>query len=397
MKPRVWAAGLAVLLGLVFVWYLIYTQQLVEAVRTEAAALSRIYGRIYQDLIDPQQETGVEALFDLLREIERLGIPVVLVDASGNPSAALNLPFEVDLSDPESRRRVMDYVEDLDRRNPPIVERGIGSIHFGVPPMVERLRWVPWIQVAALIVIVLGAVWIVRSTFRAERERIWSTMARESAHQLGTPLSSLTGWVEILKMPRAERQEVASDETIAREVGVDLDRLTKVAQRFELIGREPRLREVDVSEVLRKLERYFAVRLPRKGHSIDLGLEIDPALPPIAGVPVLLEWAFENIVKNAVDVLAGRGGRITIRAQRADRGVQIRFLDDGPGVPSELRKHIFEPGASKKEGGWGVGLSLARRIIEETHGGSITLGRPERGAEFIIELPASAPPDGGKG
>ncbi len=217
-------------------------------------------------------------------------------------------------------------------------------------------------------------------------------MARESAHQLGTPLSSLSGWVEIMRMPSGERSRVASEERIAREVEVDVERLSKVAQRFELIGRRPKLQTVDVTEVLCRLEEYFCARLPRIDRSIRLHIHARPDLPRVAGNPVLLEWAFENVIKNSIDVLAGRGGRIRVIAQGAPADcVRVRFRDNGPGVPPELRKRIFEPGFSSKEGGWGVGLSLTRRIIEATHGGSVELGRPRRGAEFIVTLPVMRP------
>ncbi len=256
----------------------------------------------------------------------------------------------------------------------------------------SRLRWVPWIQAATLAVIVATAIWIFRSTLRAEQERVWSTMARESAHQLGTPLSSLAGWVEILKMAPSRRAEVASDAQIAREIEVDVQRLNKVAQRFELIGRRPKMRTVDVAKVLRRLEEYFCTRLPRLDTSIRIDVHVPDDLPPVAGNPVLLEWAFENIIKNSIDVLAGRGGAIEVFAERTDGAIRVRFCDDGPGVPHELRKRIFEPGVSGKPGGWGVGLSLTRRIVEDTHGGSIHLGRPRVGAEFVVELPVM-PPD----
>ena len=392
MKARLWAAGLSLLFGIVLVWYLVYTQQLVSAINSDAAALSRMYARIFRDLSEPGQETSVAVLFDMLEEIERLGIPAVVIDAEGDPRYWLNLPFEADLDDPADRRRVLDYAERLDERNDPIVEPGIGEIHFGVPAGVERLRWVPFIQAATLLVIVLAAVWIFRSTLRAEQERVWATMARESAHQLGTPLSSLSGWVEIMRMPPEERADVTSEETIAREVEVDLERLNKVAQRFELIGKRPRMQRVDVGKVLQRLERYFRVRLPRMDRSIDLVIRTGSELPSVAGNPVLLEWAFENVIKNAIDVLAGRGGRILVTAEvvHSGRDVQVRFKDDGPGVPNDLHKHIFRAGASRKEGGWGVGLSLTRRIVEDTHGGAIELGRPEVGAEFIVTLPVVA-------
>lgn len=386
MKARSWAVILSVLFGVVLAWYLVYTQQLVNALRSDAAAISRMYAQVFEGLGDPSPEAGVIALFELLQEIEQLGIPVVVTDPSGEPSAAANLPFEFDLTDAQDRQRVLDYAERLDRRSLPISDPQIGEVHFGAPSVVERLRWVPWTQATTLIVIVLVAIWIVRTTVSAERERIWATMAREAAHQLGTPLSSLAGWVEILRMKKAERSEVASDDMIAEEVTVDLDRLNKVAQRFELIGQKPILRRVNVADVLLDLERYFRARLPRMDRSIELEVKTPADLPPVDGNPVLLEWAFENILKNAVDVLAGRGGRIEVSAEATLDGVTVRFRDDGPGVPTELRGQIFEAGVSGK-GGWGVGLTLTRRIIQSTHRGSLALGWPERGAEFIVNLP----------
>lgn len=392
MKARLWAAGLSLLFGVVLAWYLSYTQQLVSAVNADAAALSRIYARIFQGISDPK-ETSVAVIFDMLEEIERLGIPAVVMDAEGEPRYAVNLPFEADLTNAEDRERVLAFVERLDLRNDPITEPGVGEIHFGPPAAVERLRWVPWIQAATLVVIVLTALWIFRSTLRAEQERVWSTMARESAHQLSTPLSSLAGWVEIMRMPQSERSQVADEGRIAREVEVDVERLNKVAQRFELIGRRPKLQRVDVAEVLRRLEEYFCVRLPRMDRSIRLEMRAPADLPPVAGNPVLLEWAFENIIKNSIDVLAGRGGSIVVIAEVAPAAdcVRVRFCDDGPGVPHELRKRIFEPGVSGKKGGWGIGLSLTRRIVRETHGGSIELGRPRQGAEFVVALPVMEP------
>jgi signal transduction histidine kinase len=391
VKARVWAIGLALLFGAVLAWYLIYTQHLVRAVNEDAAALSRMWARVFQGLNDPTQGDETVVLFDMLTEIEQFGIPVVVIDPDGVPSAAVNLPFEADLNDPADLARVLEYARRLDQRNPPISEPGVGEVHFGVPAVVDRLRWIPWIQAATLVVIVLTAVWIFRSTLRAEQERVWSTMARESAHQLSTPLSSLAGWVEILRMPPSRRAEVAPDEQIAREIEVDVERLSKVAQRFELIGRRPKMRTVDVAQVLRRLEEYFRTRLPRMDMSIRIDVRAPEDLPPVAGNPVLLEWAFENIIKNSIDVLAGRGGSIEVVAERIGGAVRISFRDDGPGVPHELRKKVFEPGVSGKPGGWGVGLSLARRIVEETHGGSIHLGRPRVGAEFVVELPVMPP------
>jgi signal transduction histidine kinase len=387
VSRKLGSALLALWFAGVLVWYLVYTRQMAATLARDGAAISRMYAHIFRDLSDPERESGLATLFELLREIESLGIPVVVTDAWGEPAAAANLPFAADLAKPQDRERVLRYVPALDRINAPIEETGLGAIHFGAAPAVQRLRWIPWIQAAALVVILVSAVWVVRSTARAERERLWAAMARESAHQLGTPLSSLAGWVEILRMSPGSRAEVAADAAIAEEVAVDVERLQKVARRFELIGQEVKREEIDVAVILRRLERYFRARLPRLERAIELRVESPADLPHIRGNAVLLEWALENLVKNAIDALAGSGGHVQVRAAHADGVLQVSVQDDGPGVPAELRRRIFRPGVSGKTGGWGLGLSLARRIVEETHRGRLFLRHPSRGAEFVVELP----------
>jgi signal transduction histidine kinase len=145
---------------------------------------------------------------------------------------------------------------------------------------------------------------------------------------------------------------------------------------------------VDVGSLLRTLERYIRVRLPQLAGGVDLLLDVEPETPPILGNSVLLEWALENLVKNALDALAGTGGRIEISAGAAfPRRVEIRVSDTGPGVAPEIRKRIFDPGVSTKSNGWGVGLSLARRIVEDVHDGRLQLEPTYPGATFVLTLP----------
>jgi signal transduction histidine kinase len=255
---------------------------------------------------------------------------------------------------------------------------------------VQRLRWIPWLQVGALACLLAAAAFMVRHNQRVERERIWATMARESAHQMGTPLSSLAGWVEILRLPPEEREGMASLPVVSAEMEADLDRLEKVARRFEWIGRPVRKEAVDARALLRQLERYVRVRMPQLARNVELELDVVETLPPVLGNAVLLEWALENLLKNALDALAGTGGRIEVRAEReSQRRVAIMIHDDGPGVAPEVRTELFEPGVTTKKGGWGVGLSLARRIVEDVHGGRLVLAPSERGALFVVTLPVA--------
>jgi signal transduction histidine kinase len=208
-------------------------------------------------------------------------------------------------------------------------------------------------------------------------------MARESAHQLGTPLSSLAGWVELLE----ERASDGSTHAAVSHMRGDLDRLDRVAHRFERIGREPKLQPVDIGAIVERITKYFQARVPTLANTIIIESEIAPHLPVIHGDPVLLEWAVEVLTKNAIDALAGRGGRIRVAATVAEGdGVVVSVTDDGPGVPRELRSRIFEPGFSTKKSGWGIGLSLTKRIVEENHEGRLVLANTEQGARFEIIL-----------
>ncbi len=232
---------------------------------------------------------------------------------------------------------------------------------------------------------------VVQTQRRAESERAWTSMARELAHQLGTPLSSLQGWLEVLRLPVPERPGDLDDSEIAGSIGQDLERLERISHRFELIGTEPELESLSVSQVVRDLEHYLAARIPRLAKKgVDLVVDVPRGLPRVKGNEVLLIWALENVVKNALDALAGRGGKITIYARDiGGQWVSIRIRDTGPGVDPEIRDKIFEPGVSTKSGGWGVGLALSRRIVEGVHRGRIELLQTDEGTTFQIRLPVA--------
>jgi signal transduction histidine kinase len=167
----------------------------------------------------------------------------------------------------------------------------------------------------------------------------------------------------------------------------DLERLDRVARRFERIGRDPKVENVDVGGVVDRVARYFKARVPTLANTIDVAWSVAPDLPLVRGDPVLIEWAVEVLTKNAIDALAGRGGHVSVVAEpRPEHGVRIRVADDGPGVPRDLRTRIFEPGFSTKQSGWGIGLSLAKRIVEDNHRGKLLLVPSEQGAVFEIIL-----------
>ncbi|MGH7540709.1 MAG: ATP-binding protein, partial [Gemmatimonadota bacterium] len=388
---RVGAFVVAVVFAAVLLSFLLYTQQQAEVIREDAEVLEQLYALLFPASLaaDPEaqaQFTG-QAMLRVLNELERLQIPVVVTDTAGNPTSQAYLPFEFREGNPADSARLRDYVEELDRTGDPLeLARWNVLVHFGEPQVLRRLRWIPWLQAAALLAVVGGGAWMIFTSFRSERERIWSAMARESAHQMGTPLSSLVGWLEVLESHVPPEREPGEPDLID-EMAADVQRLQKVSLRFELIGRKPELEPVSVRHVVERLRRYFSARLPTLGSAVRFEIEIPPEAPDVLGNETLLEWAFENLIKNSIDAMAGRAGVIGIAWLGPDgRRSVYRVHDTGPGVAPQIRDKLFDIGVTTKERGWGVGLSLTKRIIEDMHDGSIHLENTTEGASFRLEL-----------
>jgi len=368
------------LLAILLASYVVYTQRVVRELRREALRSSQMYARVFRAQSDTSEAAGTQALLDVSKTIVAQGVPIVVTNPAGRPTASANLPPDVAGDD----ARIREYLKELDRQNRPVVDSLVGQIHYGNTPLVNWLRIIPALQAATAFVLLLAAISLVRARGNAERERVWAGMARESAHQLGTPLSSLAGWVELLE----EGEGMPATATVAANMRADIERLDRVAHRFERIGRERRTEPVDLDALVDRITGYFRARVPTLAHAVKIDVAAHSEPVSVRGDAVLLEWAFEVLVKNAVDALAGRGGRIVVAAHaRPDGGAIVTVTDDGPGIPRELRTRIFEPGFSTKQSGWGIGLSLARRIVEESHGGTLRLAAIDRGASFEIILP----------
>jgi signal transduction histidine kinase len=368
------ALALVVLLSGVSLWQ---AWNLSRHLRGEAAQASRIYGRVIAALSDTAAGAQAEALLDVVREIRTSGLPVVVTDSAGQPTtAAANVPSNV-----TGESGLLAFVRDLDAVNPPIRVPGLGIVHYGRLPIGDRLRLLGFVQLALLLSAVAAGVWAYRTAAHRDRDRLWVAMARESAHQLGTPLMSASAWVDRL-LARGEHTSEIAGHLLA-----DLDRLHRVTQRFERIGRPATLERVAVGALVERVTTYFQIRLPRHAHPVRLTVAAPSAGPFVLGDAVLLEWAMEALIRNAVDALSGVGGTITVQVVTTHGRVRVSVRDDGPGISPEVRGRLFEPGVTTKPGGWGIGLSLARRIVEDVHDGRLTAGNAPGGAEFVIALP----------
>jgi signal transduction histidine kinase len=345
--------------------------------RNDASSMSRLYAGVFAGLNDTRPGAPVNALLRLGEQVRLAGIPLVVTDMAGRVTAAANLPFEAATDDP----RVREYALRLDRENPPITDPVVGTLHYGPVPAKQQLTTLAVLQGLILITIIAVGLAAYRNAMAAQRDRLWVAMAREAAHQMGTPLMSLQGWIEQL------RSRAAPPPRLSEHLAADAERLERVAQRFERIGHDIRREPIQLGTLVGKIAGYFRPRLPTRVNRIEIRVDAPDDGPIVLGDPILLEWALESLVKNAIDALQGREGTITLRVGQEAGSATLRVNDDGPGIPGELRRAIFQPGITTKSGGWGIGLALARRVVEDSHGGELMLEHAEPGATFLIRIP----------
>jgi hypothetical protein len=278
----------------------------------------------------------------------------------------------------------------MDGHNPRIkVEAGEGVVlsyvHYGESKLITRLRLLPYVELAVVALFILIGYISFSYIKRSEQSSIWVGMARETAHQLGTPISSMMGWVELLRH-QTGNADAKVVETL-HDMDNDLQRLQKIANRFSRIGSKPDLKEENLVEVIEKVIQYFQRRIPQTGKRVQISLEYkSPVTAKINGE--LFEWVIENLIKNALDAIETGTGKITIILSERPGHVYIDVTDTGKGIDMPYRKEVFRPGFSTKQRGWGLGLSLSQRIIESYHSGKLILrdSRPGAGTTFRIKL-----------
>ena len=259
-------------------------------------------------------------------------------------------------------------------------------IHFGQSGMIGQISLAPLVPLAVLAIFSLIGYIGFRNIIRSEQRSIWVGMAKETAHQLGTPLSSLAGWLELMRGSRGEVPE--EREAILREMQKDTRRLNQIASRFSQIGSVPELRPSDIGSLISETIAYFRGRSPLFGrHVFEVDLD---DLPPVPLNAELMGWAFENLFRNAVDAIGGKDGTISVDARlRGPDTVRITVRDNGRGIDADSITRVFEPGFSTRKRGWGLGLAFVKRIVEEYHGGRIQIAHSAAGwgTTFEIELP----------
>ena len=353
---------------------LIYTGNLVEKLKVEERENIEIWAEATRLISLSDNNQNVDFLSVIIDNNNT--VPVILTDESDSIISIRNINIEK-TNDKDYLRKTLNKFKE---NNEPIIvelnKKHYNLIYYNDSIILTMLIYYPYIQLGIILLLILVSYVAFRSSQKAEQNQVWVGMSKETAHQLGTPTSSLSGWIELLQQKHPEV-------SITKELALDVGRLEKVTERFSRIGSKPVLAKENIVEIISQTIEYLKSRTSSKIKFINDYSNSKEVFVPLNAA--LFEWVIENVCKNAIDSMEGKG-EINIRITDSDKNAIIDISDSGKGIPKSLIKKIFNPGFTTKQRGWGLGLSLARRIIEEYHNGRIFVRHSEVGKGSCIRI-----------
>ena len=358
-------AGLFII-GIILVFaFVLFTQKIVRDLRDDNREIVHLYAEIIAGVATSENDENLNFIFENI--IQKVQFPLIQSDAEMKPISWRNLPDNINSEARAYRiQKTMDYHNDPipliyndSDSNETII---FGYLHFGDSRLINRLEWLPYLQIGLVgLFILLGFIGfsVIRNS---EKRHIWAGMARETAHQLGTPVSALLGWVDLLK------SNPNRSKSIVKDMDMDLARLQEISSRFSDMGTVPKFEKLDIVKLIQSVIKYLHRRVP--GVTIQLTFD-ESKQYNINGNQKLLSWAIENLIKNGIDASQDIAGDIIINLKIEEDRFIINIKDFGMGIPKRDWKNIFRPGFSTKKYGWGLGLSLTKRIVTDFHKGKI--------------------------
>lgn len=368
----------------------LYIQDIIFKLEETSLMQSRIFARFTSDMFTKNgQNLTDEIIFEEI--IQNIKFPIIVTDSLDNPVAWRNIGYlDTIFSLDENHKYQADIrrmISRLDNENKPVEikynDRVFAIAHMGVDPLYKRLQFAPFFQIIVSSIFVLIGIYGFLFYKKSEENIIWAGMAKETAHQIGTPLTSLKAWVQILKDKNIDGRIVSG-------ISEDSNRLEIIANRFNKIGSPLTIELVDINQEIEEIIKYFKSRAPQsEGHRIEFVFKSDRRLL----VPIdkdLFKWSIENLIKNSMDALKeSKNGEILIETRADQNKAVIKVSDNGNGIEKKNLEKIFEVGFSTKKYGWGIGLPLSKKIIEEFHKGKLVLEytMAGKGTRFAIILP----------
>jgi two-component sensor histidine kinase len=334
--------------------------------------------RIQQEVKTPDTD-----VLDLLPDILNINntIPFVVTDKYRNPILDLgyyrNIP-ESTIKDPEKLQALMRNMEkNYDPIEIKVPDGNNQFVYYDNSRLLNNLQYSPYILGFFILLYFGFSFWFFRTIKKTDEGYLWAGLAKETAHQIGTPLSSMIGWMEIMKLDNPESEGV-------NEIEKDIERLRTISERFSKIGSVPELNDMNFNETIQENYDYLKTRISRK---INFTLHLPTYILLVPHNKILMSWVIENLVKNAVDAMKGEGS-ITMSVFERNKNILVEVKDNGSGMTKQQARNAFKPGYSTKKRGWGLGLSLARRVIHEYHNGDIKISQTEvgKGSTFRIAI-----------
>jgi len=377
IKLGLFIFGLLLILGLI-----VYSNFLVNQLRSDNREIVKMYSEIIAKTVNEDSDTNLNFVFDEI--IKKIQFPIIYSDIENNPIYYKNI-------DVESLDELTKPIESMDLQNKPIpisfsdaaLEEDIllGYLHYGDSNLIQRIRWLPFIQISVVGLFIFVGFIGFNSIKNNEKRNIWVGMARETAHQLGTPVSALMGWLDRIKNHPNETDAVLD------EMQSDLNRLEQISDRFSKMSSNSDLEKISLKTLIEQQTVYLQKRLPSLGKDIELLVSTSDNIN-ILGNRTLLGWAIENVIRNGIDSIKRENGKVELSLIDAEKFALIHIKDNGVGILKKDWKNIFRPGFSTKKIGWGLGLSLVKRIIHDIHAGQIKIlsSNPDEGTVFEIRL-----------
>ncbi|HLR36862.1 MAG TPA: HAMP domain-containing sensor histidine kinase [Chitinophagaceae bacterium] len=382
-KTPVWKLTLAALGLLIVIATLLYVNSFTTKLKREEKLRMKAWVEANMEILTSSSNTNLNMATEIVAG--NTTIPVIQVDRKGHILSVNNLGLEGEHIVEENKKFLTKKLDKFKSLHNPIILRynpkdstQYYKVYYGESSMLRRIRYFPYIQLTVIALFIVVTLIALNSSNRAKRNQLWAGLAKETAHQLGTPLSSMEAWVELLK-------ENKDNESIVKELNHDLSRLKMISERFSKIGSMPELEEAELISHVHNVVVYMKHRAP-KLIRFKVTTDGEKEIPAMIS-PLLFDWVLENLLKNALDAMDGKGS-ITIDISTHAAHSYIDITDTGKGIPTRQFENVFSPGYSTKKRGWGLGLSLSRRIMESYHKGKLFIEESEvgKGTTFRIML-----------
>jgi len=381
IKGFIFLAGVFLVIGL-----LSYTSFLSRELREDNREVVKLYAEIIAGAVNDDSNSNIDFIFENI--IKKVKFPIIQSDMEKNPQLWTNLPTKV--STDEDR---LSFIKSMDVINKPIPlvyydENSepitFGFLHYGDSSLIQKIKIWTYVEIISIGLFIcigfIGFSYIKHS----EKQNIWIGLSRETAHQLGTPVSALLGWLDYLKYEKTDLEKVLP------EIESDIERLQQVNRRFSKMGAKPEVEYFNLSKRISSTLEYLEKRMPSLGGKVILINNIDSDVEVKAN-GTLISWAVENLVRNGIDSIDKENGKIEVALKQDVNYVKIHITDNGCGIPKKDWKNIFRPGFTTKNSGWGLGLSLCQRIINDVHGGKVSVlaSNISEGTTFEIAISKS--------